>query len=312
MIRKLFWLIILSLVFSTSTALAYDWPDANIFIYPPYEVNFYNTLNEIASNANKTIDFNAAIKYIVNFDFDLKNNKNRVYTASVINRLADIMQNYESVITSENQDRQNFINEFENINRYDDETIFKKIKVWVFLNEGYLMIQEFESEKDYYDLINRRHKILQNIAANNKEYSALADFLLIWCDNISILSAESPKDKINTRLVELQMFIDKYPNSEFSAITKIEMIEINSFTEPTEKIVESYNEVFNINNNFYIGGCDLYSSIYYQLMNLYCDLKDKEKTFFFHKFINKNVDVYQQTYKHFENLIDNTDPFKNN
>lgn len=279
-------IIFIFVTLSGSNAFAKEitFPDANEFNYPQYEVDLLNSvLTKINGQNDK--DFK---NFILNFEYDLKQHKDRAYSIDVIVALQDkLMESCYKIIND--KDFLNFIFKYETSPDYDEPTIWKKVVTFVLLRYG-----NHDNSSDYDEYIKtmlRRREILKKIIENNSEYAPIMSYLLFVMDG-DMIGVNPPSEVLEAKVKELQLLIDKFSNSEFAPLAKIE-IGMNYFnSRKYTEAIKCYEDVINSYKNCYIGRGDLYTDAYCELVKVYEALKDSEKIKFFFNKINKNMEEY--------------------
>jgi tetratricopeptide (TPR) repeat protein len=271
-----------------------NYPDANDYFIPEYEVSL---INELKSSIHKLNRLDQVINYLLNFDFDLKTHKNKFYVIEIITMLWKKISLFEATRTSssnmntpfllENPKILQFVNAHENIEEYNDDEILKKLITWIFL-------KPIGSEKDL--CIERRIKLLNKIIENNIEYAPIIYYLLVVIDEYydrSSLHQLRDRDMIKT-------IIEKYPQSEFAAHAYIDIACLYAQIGQNKNAIQTLNEMFlKFKNNFFLGTSDLFSSAYSEMVRYYYRDDNKEKARVFIKKINKKIPDIDHFLKYF-------------
>lgn len=285
--------------FSNIYASNFEWPDANEFIFPEYEIHIVNNLqNEI----NESIAQLKLMEYVINFKFDLANHCDKLYSIMIINLLAsNIEKNVDDVYFSQKPSYLNFISENESSDIYDDISIFNKFKVWILLRPGKFDLEKI-TDDEWINMKKRRKKILEDISKNDIKYAPLAQYLLMVVDSELTIS-QSPIDVIQKKIELLNEFIKKFADSKFALLAKTNIVTQYYCIKEYEKAIKQCEEIIKNNNNLFIGPCDLYSAVYCELLPVYSKLNNKEKIKTLITKINKNSQKYDKMIKFYTSLI---------
>lgn len=278
-------LLIIQLFFSIDSVCAKEtiFPNANEFVYPQYEVTIFNSILSTINDKNAD-NFK---EFIINFEYDLTQNKGKANTIDIIVELQEkLTHTYFKIIND--KEFTEFIFKYENSNDYDDITVWKKLVAWVLLRHG------MHENNDYDAFINvmlRRREMLRKIIDNNKEQAPLISYMLYVIDG-SMIGIDPPQELLESKVKELQILINKYPESEFAPLAKIE-IGMNYFnSQKYNDAISCFEDVIKNYKNIYIGGGDLHSDAYSELVKVYETLNDSEKIKFFFNNINTNIEGY--------------------
>lgn len=260
-----------------------NYPDANSYSYPEHEVKIIEGLKASISSLTHT---NEMLNFLLNYDFDLQNNKDKFYVIEVICLLSDIPISPSespdgSPFALSNDAVTTFINANENLKKYDGISVWKKIITWLFLKSS-------KSESKNWRI--RRHKLLLNIIENSKEFAPLVSYLLVFNDTFYKWPSEHGKRDFEI----IQGLIDQFPNSEFAAQASVELANVYFGKENSEKAIQLCQNAIYKFSNFYTGTCDLYTKAYTYLAYIYSKQNNTEKVIFFIEHANKNAPNYEQ------------------
>lgn len=83
-------------------------------------------------------------------------------------------------------------------------------------------------------VICKRRQILENIIKNSKDYAPIALYLLRITEGDQI-GIEPPKEILEKKIKELNTIVEKYPDSEFTPFTLIEISRVYFNNKEFEK-----------------------------------------------------------------------------
>lgn len=297
--------LIIFLVFLPLKALAQvDYPNANDFVFPEYEVAFTKafdtSLNEVIRKSEERMNYKELKDYILNFEYNLKENKDKYYTIYIITELKNaIVSNLHTILNDPEISK--FIEDNEKTSVYDEKSVWKKIIAWSFTRTGMydidsLHTSEAERNQIYAENHERRNKIMRGIIENSSEYAQIADFIMTMVDHDIYVSPS--KDKVQKIIDKNVGFLNKYKSSEFSALIENNILNLLIYNEEYDKVVSRSKEILKKYKNFYVGyNTDFYSIIYITMTQLYKQLNQKDKIKDFVDKINKNIGEYDKFIK---------------
>jgi len=279
----------------------YNWPDANNYVFPEYEVkiwrDFCNSLDEHAFKNDKELK-----SFIINFSFDISSYKEKLLLATIINKIRrTVRKNMSRIFKDGEIDK--FIKTHENSPNYNDASILKKFLAWTFLtytpSDRQLMTQE-----DCDNCFKRRDALLDDIAKNEPRYAPLALYLKMVADSgvVTKPTLEAVQKKNNT----LNEYYIKFPDTEFAAAATVEIAAQYYYIKDYTKTIELSNQIINNQKNFFMGNGDYYSLIYYSVISAYHSSGNKEMVKEIIKKYNKQSSNYESFIEGYQDYIDET------
>lgn len=281
--------LLILLSFSYSYADDFIYPNSDDFLYPEYEVKFIKdfkcNLEKVSYEADKKLDDNILIEYVLKFKFDIDSNKNKFYTIFIINSLADELEN-NTYDMAKNEIAKNFILHHETSNDYSDNNIWNKFLTWI------IMRNSIQAKLDSY-FLKRRKALLNNIIRNNHNYSSIASYLLYEIEGLWPIKCST--EKIHESIENYKNIIAQNPNSEIAGFASVLILSMYvRYSKEYNKAIEQSKEIITKYKNFYYGTNDLYFDTYVELIEMYKQQNDKDKVIFFLRKLNKNAEDYQR------------------
>ena len=257
-----------------------------------YEVEIIESLEkEIES-----IPYNKMVDYILNFNYDLKNHKNKMYSVSIIKELSYKLCKEHQFYTMNEPKVSEFIKENEYNEIYDDENILKKIKTWILLRPGLMELESKnsvqEQNEEYEKYLKRRNDLFERIINNNKAYAPILAYLPL-IDGAELNYKEFPNEFIKFE-EKLNNLIKNYPGTEFASYAELELASNYDDKGEPQKAIEELEKLMAKTDNFFSGAGDFYSDIAGELLTLYKERADKEKMKYYMKKINPIVKNYSE------------------
>lgn len=267
--------------------------DANGFKFSnQYEVELIeNLIKEIQSVSPDEIT-----EYILNFNYEFKNHKDKMYSVCVIKKLVGKLCKENNFYTMNEPKIENYIKENEFSEIYDDENIWKKIKTWILLRRGLMELENKnsikEQEEEYEKYLKRRNELLDRISKNSNSYAPILTYLSLL-DGAELNYEEAPDEFIKCE-DKLNSLIRDYPKSEFAKYAEIQLASNYDDKGDTQKAIEELEKIINTTDNFYSGAEDFHSSIAGDLLTLYRSIGNKEKVKYYMTKINPIVINYSE------------------
>lgn len=287
--RILFIIFIICLSFSNSYAGDFDYPNANDFSYPEYEVKMVKDmlggLEDTKTSNELGVPDEAIARYIIESKFDVSNYRNKLFIAFVFISFSKETVGLEYL--SSNPAVIEHIKKYEEATDYSNQNMWDKLITWTLLRGE--IKEKLENKIKFKE---RRIKLLNNIIENNPQFAPLAYYLLTT--ETDFLWLKPTSEQFKTAIDALKSMIDKYPNTEFACASSLLMASLyRDFTAEYEKTAAICDSIIKNNKNFYTGIGDLYSSVYEVLVRMYKKNGDNEKAKYFFDRINKNVSNYK-------------------
>jgi len=286
-------IIILFFSFLMSFNFASANDNLNKYIFSnPYEIELIeNLITEINNiEPNKISDF------ILGFNYDLKNRKDKMYSNCIIRLLVSNLCKKNLFYTMTDPKTSKFIEENLSNEIYDDENVWKKIKTWILLRPGLMELEKKRSikdqEKEYEKYFMQRNELITKIIKNKNEYAPLLTYLSLL-DGAALDYEERPNDFIKCE-EKLKHLIKDYPDSEFAQYSAQQLASFYEVKGDPPKAIAELEKIINNSPNFYSGGGDFHSSIAGKLLTLYRDNGNKEKVKHYMKKINPIVKNYNE------------------
>jgi len=235
--------------------------------------------------------------FLMNYSFNIKYLKDRLFFAKLLKQIDEKLKYEETILTR--PDILEFINKYEKVEVYDDETILKKITAYCLITKSASeceTINAAETTAWYFRRVNMMFKIIEN----NKEYTPLIKYILLNRE-ISICYENKVIDMNELN----ESILKEFPESEFSAAAALTLSDYYDVEKKDyQKAVELCNYVFKNFKNFFTGSGDIYSTTYAALVILNYELKNKDKMIEFLGKINKNINSYEKYEKSYNKLIE--------
>lgn len=263
--------LILICTFSTPAyAINYNWPDANNFKYPEYEIQVIKNLQSYIYKMEKVFDDQQATM-LLSVDFEFNKFKDKAITVFVLEKLIKFISKESNIDLNNSKVIDDFIAQNENSDDYSDIGIKNKLIVWILLRDQY----DKKTKIDFEELKQRRIGILKQITNKNNSYSALTDYLLF--NEGPIVLPTASKERIYAEIDKETKFINSYPETELSALAMLDNIRYYmNFSKEYDKGLDLSKKLFDKYINFYTGDSDLYTDVYIDIVYMYYTSNDKE------------------------------------